>query len=219
MTENPGTKALTIPQVEILRRLNVEYPGRDSLLNYGNPYQLMVAVSLSAQTTDAGVNKITPELFCRWPTPATLAAADGSELEELIHSLGFFRQKTRNLIAAARRLTEEYNGKIPREMHELTSLPGIGRKSANVIRAHVWNLPGIIVDTHFGRVCRRLGFTYAKDPVKVEMELTALIPEGQQKDFSMTANLHGRRYCLSRKPKCMECPLGDSCPKIGVAPE
>ena len=175
-----------------------------------------MAVSLSAQTTDAGVNKVTPELFRRWPDPAALAGADAVELEVLIHSLGFFRQKASNLIASARRVVEDFDGEIPREMNHLISLPGIGRKSANVIRAHVWNLPGIIVDTHFGRVCRRLGLTEAKDPEKVEKEITALIPEELQITFSMTANFHGRRYCMSRKPNCAGCPLNDICPKHGL---
>lgn len=201
---------------EILDRLNDEYPDREPLLIYINPYELTVAVSLSAQTTDAAVNKVTPELFRRWPDAASLAVADIKELEEVIHSLGFFRQKARNLIAAANRLTETFDGEIPMEMDDLTSLPGIGRKSANVIRAHVWNLPGIIVDTHFGRVCRRLGLTEAKDPAKVEKEISTIIPEEFQNTFSMTANFHGRRYCMSRKPNCSACPLESLCPKYGV---
>jgi len=203
--------------VEIIRRLNIEYPDRRPLLKYTSPFQLMVAVSLSAQTTDAAVNKVTPELFGRWPTPEALALADISELEDLIHSLGFFRQKSRNLKGAARRILEEFDGEIPQGMDDLTSIPGIGRKSANVIRAHVWNLPGIIVDTHFGRVCRRLGLTDKKDPQKVEKEISALVPLDLQGDFSMTANLHGRRYCSARKPNCVECPLNDICPKYGVS--
>jgi endonuclease-3 len=201
---------------EILDRLDAEYPDREPLLSYLNPFQLTVAVSLSAQTTDAAVNKVTPELFRRWPDPVALAGADIGELEVLIHSLGFFRQKARNLVGASRHLVEEYDGAVPREMADLTSLPGIGRKSANVIRAHVWNLPGIIVDTHFGRVCRRLGLTEYKDPEKVEKKIGTMIPEDRQMAFSMTANLHGRRYCMSRKPNCAECPLDSLCPKYGV---
>lgn len=216
MTRGPEDATLTITLSDILDRLDAEYPDRDTLLSYKDPFQLAVAVSLSAQTTDAAVNKVTPELFRRWPDPTALAGADITELEELIHSLGFFRQKARNLIAAARRLVEEFDGKVPREMNHLTSLSGIGRKSANVIRAHIWNLPGIIVDTHFGRVCRRLGLTETKDPEKVEKEIAALIPEDLQITFSMTANFHGRRYCMSRKPNCTGCPLNDICPKFGV---
>lgn len=201
---------------EILNRLNDEYPDREPLLTYINPYELTVAVSLSAQTTDAAVNKVTPELFRRWPNPAALAEANSGELEELIHPLGFFRQKSKNLIAMGKRLLDTFGSEVPMEMDDLTSLPGIGRKSANVIRAHVWNLPGIIVDTHFGRVCRRLGLTEAKDPTKVEKEISAIIPEQYQNAFSMTANFHGRRYCMSRKPNCQACPLEALCPKYGV---
>jgi len=200
----------------VMDRLEEEYPERNSLLNYENPYQLMVAVSLSAQTTDAGVNRVSPELFRLWPDPASLSGADIGELEDVIHSLGFYHQKARNLIAAARMLEEVFGGEVPRDMDALVSLPGIGRKSANVIRAHLWNLPGIIVDTHFGRVCRRLGFTSEKSPEKLEKEIGALIPEERHLAFSMTANYHGRRYCMSRKPDCRNCPLSDICPKTGV---
>ncbi|RKX88167.1 MAG: endonuclease III [Spirochaetes bacterium] len=201
----------------IQERLEKEYPERGSLLMYENLYQLTVAVALSAQTTDAGVNRVTPELFQRWPNPKSLASADIKELENLIHPLGFFHQKARNLIAAAERVVDIYGGEIPREMNQLTSLPGIGRKSANVIRAHVWNLPGIIVDTHFGRVCRRLGLTLAENPDKVERELSALVPDEMQNDFSMMVNYHGRRYCMAKKPNCRGCPLNDICPQVGVA--
>ncbi len=201
---------------EILRRLNAEYPRNESLLNYSNAFELCVAVALSAQTTDAAVNAVTPLLFERWPSAEALSRADTGHLEEVIHSLGFFRQKARNLKAAAARIVQEYKGRVPRELEELLTLPGIGRKSANVIRAHIWNLPGIIVDTHFGRVCRRLGLTEQKDPVKVERELEELIPRGSWTDFSMKANYHGRRYCSARKPKCDECPLEDLCCRTGV---
>jgi len=201
----------------IISLLNEEYPDRRSLLNYENPYQLTVAVALSAQTTDAGVNRVSPELFRRWPNPESLAEADLSELEAVIHSLGFYHQKARNLIASAGMIKEKFNGVIPREMEELTSLPGIGRKSANVIRAHIWNLPGIIVDTHFKRVCRRLGLTRSENPDSVEKEISILIPDELKNDFSMTVNYHGRRYCMSRKPDCTNCPLRDLCPKRGVS--
>lgn len=199
---------------EIITRLNREYPNRQPLLNYANPFELTVAVALSAQTTDAAVNRVTPELFSRWPTPASLANAPEDELQSVLHSLGFFRQKARNLMASSRILVERFNGKIPQSMADLTTLPGIGRKSANVIRAHIWNLPGIIVDTHFGRVCRRLGFSDEKDPVKLEKQMTGLIPENWQIEFSMGVNLHGRRYCKSRNPQCAKCPLSDLCQHV-----
>ncbi len=197
---------------QIMDRLKESYPDRRTLLCYINPFELTMAVALSAQTTDAAVNNVTPVLFRRWPTPSALAGAAQEEVEEVIHSLGFFRQKARNLIATARLLTEKFGGDVPQSMEDLTSLPGIGRKSANVIRGHIWNLPGIIVDTHFGRVCRRLGLTEKNDPYKVEMELSHLIPEDRQHEFSMTVNFHGRRYCMSRKPNCNECFLKDLCP-------
>lgn len=201
----------------IMALLASAHPNIDSLLHYRSPFQLCVAVALSAQTTDAAVNAVTPELFERWPSPDHLADADPGELESLIHSLGFFRQKARNLIAAARIITEEFAGRVPESMEHLTSLPGIGRKSANVIRTHIYKHPGIIVDTHFGRVCRRLGLTAQKDPVKLEFELAALVPEDRQHEFSMTANLHGRRFCRSRRPDCITCPLEELCPKLGLS--
>ena len=205
-----GKMTQCLPQ--ILDRLKAEYPDRKPLLQYEDAFQLLVSVSLSAQTTDAAVNKVTPKLFRRWSTPSALASADRDEVEELVHSLGFFRQKAKNLIAASRCLVEQFGGEVPKSMEDLTSLPGIGRKSANVIRAHIWNLPGIIVDTHFGRVCRRLGLTRQEDPVKVELELARMIPKERQQEFSMTANFHGRKYCMSRKPNCTDCPLNDICP-------
>lgn len=200
--------------IEIMDILAVTYPDRRPLLVYANAFQLLMSVPLSAQTTDAAVNKVTPELFRRWPDAAALAAANPNDVQEVIHSLGFFRQKAKNLVAAAQILAEQYNGTVPESLAALTCLPGIGRKSANVIRAHLWGYPGIIVDTHFGRVCRRLNLTAQNDPVKVETEISAIVPEERQVEFSMTANLHGRRYCHSRKPLCLECPLKNICPGI-----
>lgn len=205
------------PRIEALwPLLDHEYPVRDSPLEHENPFELLVGVCLSAQTTDAAVNKVLPILFSRWPDPAALAEADLSELEHVVHSLGYFRQKSKNLKAAARRLVDDFGGKVPRSMEDLTSLPGVGRKSANVIRWHSWGLPGIIVDTHFGRVCRRLGLTAATDPVKVEKEIESIVPEYLRGYFSMTVNFHGRRYCEARKPRCGDCPLNGCCPRRGV---
>lgn len=201
---------------ELLRRLNSEYPNLRPLLRYRNPYELFVAVSLSAQTTDVAVNRVTHRLFRLYPSLRELANADIQELEEIIHPLGFFRQKARNLVRGAKRVVEEYGGELPQEMDRLTSLSGIGRKSANVIRSHIWGFPGIIVDTHFGRVCRRLGLTEETDPVKIEVIIGAIVPEKCHIDFSMTVNLHGRKYCMSRRPNCHACPLGDICPRHGL---
>ena len=200
----------------ILDVLDDEYPERESLLDYSNPFELMVAVSLSAQTTDAAVNRVTPVLFRRWPDAESLAQAPLSELEEVVHSLGFFRQKAKNLVGASQRILSKFKGEVPSSMNDLTSLPGVGRKSANVIRGHLWGKPGIIVDTHFGRVCRRLGLTTSKDPVKVEKEIGEMVALERQHAFSMTANFHGRRYCHARKPLCEDCPLSPLCPQLGV---
>jgi len=205
-------KALKPYLNELMRRLNSEYPNWRPPLNYRNPYELFVAVSLSAQTTDVAVNRVTPEVFRLYPSSRELASADIQELEEIIHPLGFFRRKAGNLLRGAKRMEEEYGGELPREMEELTSLSGIGRKSANVIRSLIWELPGIIVDTHFGRVCRRLGLTEESDPVKIERAIGAIVPEKCHIDFSMTVNFHGRKYCMSRKPNCDACPLADICP-------
>ena len=201
---------------QIIHLLEAEYPNPAPLLNFENPFQLTVTVALSAQTTDAGVNQVSPELFRRWPTPEALAQAPPADLEKVIHSLGFFRQKAKNLIAASQRITEVFDGSIPQSMEDLLSLPGIGRKSANVIRTHIYGLPSIIVDTHFGRVCRRLGLTKATDPNRVEIDLSPMVPEERQNVFSMTANYHGRRYCHARKPRCLSCPLKELCPQEGV---
>ncbi|CAD7837219.1 Endonuclease III [Olavius algarvensis spirochete endosymbiont] len=211
-----GPYILELHLNELIRRLNSEYPNWRPPLNYRNPYELFVAVSLSAQTTDVAVNRVTPSLFRLYPSSRELASADIRELEKIIHPLGFFRQKAGNLVRGAKRMVKEYGGELPQEMDRLTSLSGIGRKSANVIRSHIWGLPGIIVDTHFGRVCRRLGLTEEKNPVKIEREIGAIVPEKCHIDFSMTVNFHGRKYCMSRRPNCYACPLSDICPRHGL---
>ena len=192
--------------------LNREYPDRKPLLHYRNPFELLIAVILSAQTTDAGVNKVTPVLFGRYPTPQLLAEAFQREVEEIIHPTGFFRVKAANIIRAAKALTDMHNGQVPGTMEELTALPGVGRKTANVILYHIFDQPAIIVDTHFKRVSNRLGFTAKKDPEQIEKQLLKEIPREIQSDFSMTINLHGRKYCHPRKPECNECPIQDYCP-------
>jgi len=207
-----GKKNSGICLDELIKRLDNEYPDWRPPLNYRNPYELFVAVSLSAQTTDAAVNRVTPGLFRLYPGVRKLAGADIRELEEIIHPLGFFRQKARNLTRGAKRMMEEYGGEVPQEMESLISLSGIGRKSANVIRSHIWGLPGIIVDTHFGRVCRRLGLTEESDPIKIERAIGVIVPKERHIDFSMRINFHGRKYCMSRNPDCGTCPLGDICP-------
>ncbi len=192
--------------------LNTEYPDRKPLLNFRNPYELLIAVILSAQTTDAGVNKVTPILFDRYPSPGLLAEALQGEVEDIIHPTGFFRVKAANIIKTAKALSDQYEGEVPGTMEELTALPGVGRKTANVILYHIFDQPAIIVDTHFKRVSNRLGFTSKKDPQQIEREMLKKIPREIQSDFSMTLNLHGRKYCHPRKPECGSCPIQDYCP-------
>lgn len=196
----------------IVRELEHEYPQTPSLLDYHTPFQLMVAVALSAQTTDAQVNRVTPQLFDRFPTAADLAAAPLDDVIELIRSIGFFRRKAEHIVAAAAMVEREYNGQLPDTMEALVQLPGIGRKSAGVILAQVYAQPAIIVDTHFGRVARRLGATAAEDPIKVERDVAAKLDRDLWIACSMRLNYHGRRYCHARKPNCGACPIRQHCP-------
>lgn len=197
---------------KILAILRREYPDRQPLLVYATPFQLLVAVILSAQTTDAGVNKVTPELFARYPDPPSLAAAPLAELERIIHPLGFFHTKAVNIKKTAALVAERFRGSVPREMDDLLTLPGVGRKTAGVLRAALYGLPAVIVDTHCSRVALRLGVTTTRDPARAEREIAARIPEADWSDFSMTVNRHGRRYCTARSPRCPECPLLGLCP-------
>jgi len=205
---------------ETMVRLAVEYPGTATELcelDHDNPFQLLVATILSAQSTDKTVNSITPEVFARWPTPEALAAADPAELEAVIHASGFFRAKARSLIGMARDLDQRYDGIVPGPIEDLVTLPGVGRKTANVIRSVAMDLPGLPVDTHVGRLSRRLGLTVEEDPVKVEYELNAMIPAAERGGFSLRLILHGRRVCDARRPACERCVLADFCPSAGLA--
>jgi len=181
-------------------------------LVHEGPFQLLVATILSAQTTDERVNAVTPALFAAFPTPADLAAADPAAVERIVFPTGFFRAKTRSLIAMATALEERYGGEVPSAMDELVTLPGVGRKTANVVRSVGFGLPGLPVDTHVGRLSRRLGLTAADDPVKVEADLNALVPAGERGALSLRLILHGRRVCLARRPRCESCILSDFCP-------
>jgi endonuclease III len=196
----------------ITERLCAAYPDRRPLLTFDSPYQLAVAVILSAQTTDAQVNRVTPVLFGRFPTPEDLAGADQGEIESIVHSTGFYRTKAKNIIGAARAIHGRFGGQVPESMDELTSIPGMGRKSANVIRGVVFGRPSIVVDTHLMRVSNRLGLVNGRNPVVIERELKAIVPPGIQIDFSMSANLHGRYRCSARKPDCANCEIRDLCP-------
>ncbi len=199
-----------------MRRLADEYPDARCELDHENPFQLLAATILSAQCTDARVNMVTPRLFGRYPTPWDLAEADPAELEEIIRSTGFFRSKARSLLGMAQGLVEDHDGEVPSSMKDLTALAGVGRKTANVVRSVALDLPGLPVDTHVGRLSRRLGLTELEDPVKVEMALNAMIPAAERGRFSLRLILHGRRVCPSRKPKCGECVLNDFCPSSEV---
>jgi endonuclease-3 len=206
---------------ETVVRLAGEYPGDERdlcALAHENPYQLLAATILSAQTTDENVNKATPALFARYPTPADLAAADPEELERLIHSTGFFRSKARSLIGMATALEDRFDGQVPTAMADLVTIPGVGRKTANVVRSVDFGLPGLPVDTHVGRLSRRLGLTIEDDPVRVETALNAMVPAAERGRFSLRLILHGRRICQARSPRCGECLLADFCPSATLAP-
>lgn len=198
--------------LSVLGVLAHEYPETPSLLAHSAPFELLVGVILSAQTTDNAVNAVLPGLFERYPGPEALAAADPSEVESIIHSLGFFRSKAKHIIETAKMVAAEYGGTVPKTMEDLVRLPGVGRKSAGVILLHVYDTPAIIVDTHFGRVTRRLGFSEATDPRKLERDVAAVLPPEHWNAASMRLNYHGRRYCFARKPDCEACPVRTLCP-------
>lgn len=203
---------MTKRTAEILKRLDEAY-GTEyrCYLNHDNAWQLLIAVILSAQCTDARVNIVTADLFQKYDSLEKFANADVKEMEQDIHSTGFYHNKARNIILCARKLLEEFEGEVPRSLEELTSLPGVGRKTANVIRGNIYNEPSVVVDTHVKRISRRLGFTKEEDPVKIEYDLMKVLP----KDHWILYNIHiitlGRTICTARSPKCSECFLGDLC--------
>jgi endonuclease III len=182
-------------------------------LNFSNPLELAIATILSAQCTDKRVNIVTPALFARYRTVQDYALADIAELEDYVKTTGFFRNKAKNIQGMAQALIRDHNGEVPRTMEELVALPGIGRKTANVVLGDAFGIPGITVDTHVGRLSRRLGLTQHDDPVKVERDLNRLIPQPEWTTFSHRLILHGRAICDARKPKCETCPLESICPK------
>lgn len=195
----------------ILDLLDHTYPASRCTLDYRNPLQLLVATILSAQCTDRRVNQITPALFQRFPDAAGFANADPHELEEAIKSAGLFRNKARNIQACCRQLLADHGGRVPAQQAQLTRLPGIGRKSANVILGNAFGIPGITVDTHVGRISQRLGLTSEKSPVAIEKALMKLIPEARWTRFSHQLIEHGRTLCTARSPQCDHCPLQDLC--------
>ncbi len=197
----------------------MEHPGTATelcALVHDDPFQLLVATILSAQSTDVRVNMVTPALFARYPTPYDLAAADPAEVEKLVASTGFFRAKTASLIGMATGLAERFAGEVPVAIEDLVTLPGVGRKTANVIRSVAFAAPGLPVDTHVLRLSRLVGLTTNTDPVKVESDLTAMLPPAEWGGFSLRMILHGRRVCVARRPRCGECVLADFCPSSQV---
>ena len=201
--------------VGALKRL---YPQAICALVHKNPFQLLVATILSAQCTDTRVNQVTPALFQRFPDPGSMAACDQGDLEELIRSTGFFRAKARNIRTMARRLSDQFDGEIPRDVETLTGLAGVGRKTANVVLGTAFGIAtGVVVDTHVKRLAWRLGLTTHKLPMQIERDLMAAVPRSEWVDLSHRLIHHGRQICLARKPRCGRCALEKICPKIGVS--
>lgn len=201
---------------EVASRLAELYPGAECELNHSNPYELLAATILSAQCTDARVNMVTPALFKKYPTPLALSQANQEELEVIVKSTGFYQSKAKNLIGMGRVVTENFGGVIPHELEDLVTLPGVGRKTGNVLRSVVFDLPGLAVDTHVGRLSRRMGLTTEEDPEKVEKVLNAFIPPAEWGRFSLRLILHGRRVCDAKKPKCDICEMEDICPSSNL---
>ncbi len=202
---------------KIVRRLAHAYPHAHCSLDFRTPLELAIATILSAQCTDKRVNLVTPDLFAKYPTAAEYATAPLKELEKDIQTTGFFRNKAKSIKGCCRGLVEDYNGKVPRDLDALVKLPGIGRKTANVILGTAYGLAsGVVVDTHVTRLSRRMGLSTHKDAVKIERDLMALIPKKEWISFSHRMILHGRNVCTARKPRCEDCPLNDVCPRIGV---
>lgn len=222
MGDNGNVAAMARPRSpagrarEVHRRLAEEYPDALCELDHTNAFELLVATILSAQTTDKRVNMVTPVLFERYPDAFALAAANPADVEEIVRSTGFYANKTKSIIGMAQRLVEAYDGEVPGDMKDLTSLPGVGRKTANVVRSVALGLPGLPVDTHVTRLAHRLGLTPETDAVKIELALNPMIPANERGEFSLRLILHGRRVCFARNPNCAGCVLHDICPSSRV---
>lgn len=213
--ERPGEPGSADP-AETDARLAVAHPDARCELDHANPLELLVATVLSAQTTDVRVNQVTPELFARYPDAAAYAAADPAELERILRPLGFFRQKAASLTGIGVALVRDHDGVVPGSLDALVALPGVGRKTANVVLGNAFGIPGITVDTHVGRLSRRLGWTRSTDPVVVERELGELFPPQEWVMLCHRMIFQGRRVCHARRPACEECVLADICPRVGV---
>ena len=216
--EAPSHTALVRRARRINRELAEMYPDVRTELSFTTPLELLVATILSAQTTDKLVNQVTPVLFSRYRTAADYASADRAELEKIIQATGFFRAKANSLIGLGQALCDRYGGEVPGKQKDLVTLPGVGRKTANVVLGDAFGVPGITVDTHFGRLARRFGWTAQEDPVKVEQEVGALFPRKEWTLLSHRLIWHGRRVCHSRRPACGACGIGRLCPSFGLGP-
>ena len=213
----PATRTALVRRARRMGRILGEtYPDAHCELDFETPLQLLVATILSAQCTDRRVNMVTPQVFAAYPTAADLAGADRDELEQMIVSTGFFRAKSKSLQLMAARLVADHDGQVPGRLADLVTLPGVGRKTANVVLGNAFGVPGITVDTHFGRLSRRFGWTTAEDPDKVESEVGSLFPKSDWTMLSHRMIWHGRRICHSRTPACGACPLAHLCPSFGV---
>jgi endonuclease-3 len=215
----PETRTALVRRARrINRELAAAYPDAHTELNFSSPLELLVATILSAQTTDHRVNMVTPVLFARYKSAADYAAADREDMEKIIQSTGFYRAKTANLIALGQALCDRYAGEVPRRLKDLVTLPGVGRKTANVVLGNAFGVPGITVDTHFGRLANRFGWTTETDPVKIEFEVGALFPRSEWTMLSHRVIWHGRRVCHARRPACGACPVARLCPSFGIGP-
>ena len=214
----PSRTALVRRARRINRELAALYPDAHCELDFTSPLELLVATILSAQTTDRGVNMVTPVLFAKYRTAADYAAADRSEVEQIIQPTGFFRAKTTSLIGLGQALCDRFGGEVPGRLADLVTLPGVGRKTANVVLGNAFGVPGITVDTHFGRLSRRFGWTEQEDPVKVEHEVGSLVPKSEWTMLSHRLIWHGRRVCHARKPACGACGIAALCPSFGAGP-
>ncbi len=201
---------------EVIEILKQQYPDAICSLDYTDPFELLVSTRLAAQCTDARVNMVTPALFARYPTPKAMAAATPEEIEPFIHSCGLYKTKARDLVALSRMLCEEFDGKVPDTLEQLTRLPGIGRKTANLVCGDVFGKPAVVTDTHCIRISGRLKLTDSKDPYKVEMALKQILPPKESNDFCHRLVLFGREICSARSPKCGDCPLAHLCPSANL---
>lgn len=202
--------------LKVLRILEKTYPKVTGFLQHEDPLQLLVAVILSAQCTDARVNMVTPALFKKYPDARAFAQAKPADLEKLIYSTGFYKAKTKSIIGCCTAIVAEHGGKVPQTLTELVKLPGVGRKTANVVLSHIWNIPAIVVDTHVKRVSALLGFTRHTDPTQIEHDLMALFPQKDWNALNFKLIQHGRAICIARRPKCGECPVCALCPSCRV---